>query len=111
MTGVQTCALPICFGVSIALAAATGAILSFLLAITPFMGFDMLVKGFAIIILGGLGSIVGAVAGAFLLAFAETGIAYYVPNGSGWAEAAAFIILFLTLIFRPRGIYGQAVAD
>jgi branched-chain amino acid transport system permease protein len=99
------------FGVSIALAAATGAILSFLLAITPFMGFDMLVKGFAIIILGGLGSIVGAVAGAFLLAFAETGIAYYVPNGSGWAEAAAFIILFLTLIFRPRGIYGQAVAD
>ena len=99
------------FGVSIALAAATGAILSFLLAITPFMGFDMLVKGFAIIILGGLGSIVGAVAGAFLLAFAETGIAYYVPNGSGWAEAAAFIILFLTLIFRPRGIYGQAIAD
>jgi branched-chain amino acid transport system permease protein len=99
------------FGVSVALAAATGVIVSFLLAITPFMGFDMLVKGFAIIILGGLGSVMGSVIGAFLLSFSETMVAYYVPNGSGWAEAVAFVILFVTLIVRPRGIAGQAIVD
>ncbi|MBB6307115.1 branched-chain amino acid ABC transporter permease [Xanthobacter tagetidis] len=99
------------FGLSVALGVATGVILSFLGAITPFMGFHILVKGFAIIVLGGLGSIVGAVLGAFLLAFAETAVSYYVPNGTGWAEAVAFLTLFLVLVLRPRGIIGQAVAD
>jgi branched-chain amino acid transport system permease protein len=99
------------FGLSVALGVATGVILSFLGAITPFMGFHILVKGFAIIVLGGLGSIVCAVLGAFLLAFAETAVSYYVPNGTGWAEAVAFLTLFLVLVLRPRGIIGQAVAD
>lgn len=99
------------FGLSVALGVATGVILSFIGAISPFMGFHILVKGFAIIVLGGLGSIVGAVLGAFLLAFAETAVSYYVPNGTGWAEAVAFAVLFLVLVLRPRGIVGQAVAD
>jgi len=99
------------FGIATALAAATGAICSFIFAITPFMGFDMLVKGFAIIILGGLGNILGSVAGAFLLAFAETAVAYYVPNGNGWSEAVAFGVLFLTLVLRPRGIAGQVATE
>jgi branched-chain amino acid transport system permease protein len=99
------------FGLSVALGAATGAVMSFLGAITPFMGFHMLVKGFAIIVLGGLGSVVGAVLGAFLLAFAETTVSYYVPNGSGWAEAVAFLALFFVLLFRPQGLVGQAVPE
>jgi branched-chain amino acid transport system permease protein len=99
------------FGLSVALGVATGVIMSFLGGISPFMGFPILIKGFAIIVLGGLGSIVGAVMGAFLLAFAETAVSYYVPNGTGWAEAVAFATLFLVLVLRPRGIVGQAVAD
>ncbi len=99
------------FGLSVSLGVATGAILSFLGPMSPFMGFHILVKGFAIIVLGGLGSVVGAVLGAFLLAFAETAVNYYVPNGSGWAEAVAFGTLFLVLILRPRGLVGQAVAN
>ncbi|MEP9380476.1 branched-chain amino acid ABC transporter permease [Aquabacter sp. CN5-332] len=99
------------FGLSVSLGVATGVIMSFLGSISPFMGFHILVKGFAIIVLGGLGSIVGAVIGAFLLAFAETAVSYYVPNGTGWAEAVAFATLFLVLVLRPRGIIGQAVAD
>ncbi|MFP1646749.1 branched-chain amino acid ABC transporter permease, partial [Pontitalea aquivivens] len=54
------------FGISAALGAATGVLMSFIGAISPFMGFHMLVKGFAIIILGGLGSIMGSVIGAFV---------------------------------------------
>jgi branched-chain amino acid transport system permease protein len=101
----------VAFGIGTALGVATGAIMSSLSAITPFMGFNMLVKSFAIIVLGGMGSVLGSVAGAFLLAFAETAVSYYVPNGDGWAEGVAFAVLFCVLVLRPRGIAGQAVAE
>ena len=92
------------FGLSSALGTATGAIMSFLLPITPFMGFPILVKAFAIIILGGLDSVIGTVIGAFFLATAETTIGYLVPQGIGWAEGVAFFLL--VLIARPTGILG-----
>lgn len=97
------------FGLSCALSVATGVIVSFILTITPFMGFPMLVKAIAIVILGGLGSIAGTVIGAFALAFAETFVSYYLPEGSGWAEGIAFALIVVILLLRPRGILGQAV--
>ncbi len=99
------------FAINAALGSATGAISSFLLTISPFMGFHMLVKGFAIVVLGGLGSVSGTIIGAFALAFAETAVGYYVPDGIGWAEGVAFLVLLCVLIVRPRGILGQAVED
>jgi branched-chain amino acid transport system permease protein len=101
----------IAFGISTALGVATGVIMSFITSIGPFMGFHMLVKGFAIIILGGLGSVTGTVIGAFVLGFAETIVGYYVPDGNGWGEGVAFALLFCILIVMPRGIHGQAVQD
>jgi branched-chain amino acid transport system permease protein len=98
------------FGINAALGASTGAISAFLLTITPFMGFHMLVKAFAIVVLGGLGSVPGTIIGAFALAFAETWVSYYVPEGSGWAEGVSFIVLLCVLIISPKGILGQAVA-
>lgn len=98
------------FAINGALGSATGAISAFLLTITPFMGFHMLVKGFAIVVLGGLGSVPGTILGAFALAFAETYVSYYIPEGSGWAEGVAFVVLLCVLIIRPKGILGQAVA-
>jgi branched-chain amino acid transport system permease protein len=97
------------FGISCALSVATGVVVSFILTVTPFMGFPMLVKAIAIVILGGLGSIAGTVIGAFALAFAETFVSYYLPEGSGWAEGIAFVLIICILILRPRGILGQAV--
>ena len=99
------------FGISVAMGAAAGAVLSFILPVTPFMGADILVKTFAIIVLGGFGNVAGAAIGAFLLAFAETVVAYYVPEGNGWSEAVAFAVLFAVLILRPGGILGQVVAE
>ena len=99
------------FMLSAGLGAATGAMVSFLLTVSPFMGFHMLVKGFAIVVLGGLGSITGTLIAAFVLAFAETAVAYYVPEGGGWAEGIALAVLLVVLILRPRGILGQAVDD
>lgn len=97
------------FSVSCALSVATGVIVSFILTITPFMGFPMLVKAIAVVILGGLGSIAGTTIGAFALAFAETFVSYYLPEGSGWAEGIAFVLIIAILMLRPRGILGQAV--
>ena len=98
------------FAISSALGAATGSVVSFIITVTPFMGFPMLVKAVAIVILGGLGSVGGTAAGAFLLAFAETGFAYYVPEGSGWSEGLAFVLIVAILILRPRGLFGQSDA-
>lgn len=96
------------FMLSAALGAASGGMVSFLLTVSPFMGFHMLVKGFAIVVLGGLGSIGGTFWAAFMLAFAETGVAYFVPEGGGWAEGVAMAVLLIVLIMRPSGILGQA---
>ena len=97
------------FSVNAALGAATGSISCFLLTISPFMGFPMLVKSFAIVVLGGLGSIPGTIIGAFILALAETFVSYYAPEGNGWAEGVSFVVLLIVLIIRPKGILGQAV--
>ena len=96
------------FALSSALGAATGVVMSFIVSITPFVGFPMLIKAVAIVILGGLGSIVGMLAGAFILALVETACSYYIPEGSGWAEGMAFVLIMLILLVRPSGLFGQA---
>jgi branched-chain amino acid transport system permease protein len=96
------------FAINSALAAAAGVIVSFLINITPFMGFPVLLKSLAIVILGGLGSIIGTVVGATILAVVETVVSYYVPEGSGWTEGVAFALIVLILMLRPRGIFGDA---
>lgn len=101
----------VAFGISVAIGVATGAVLSWITPVTPFMGFHLLVKAFAIIILGGLGSIGGAMIGAFVLGLLETSVAYFVPEGNGWAEGVAFAVLFIILVVRPRGLIGRAAED
>ena len=96
------------FAISSALGVATGVVVSFIITITPFMGFPMLVKAVAIVIVGGLGSIFGMALGAFILAFTETAFAYYVPEGSGWSEGVAFVLIMVILIIRPHGLRGHA---
>lgn len=97
------------FGVSCALGVASGAITSFLINITPFMGFPILLKAIAIVILGGMGSIAGTLAGALILALGETFVAYYVPEGAGWTDGVAFAMIVAILLIRPRGIFGQSL--
>ncbi len=99
----------ISFGISTALAAASGVILSTIAPISPFLGLSALIKSIEIIVLGGIGSLVGTILGALVLGVAETAVAYFVPDGSGWAPGVGFALLFLILILRPRGLRGQAV--
>ncbi|MFH0296528.1 branched-chain amino acid ABC transporter permease [Bradyrhizobium sp. 31Argb] len=99
----------ISFGISTALAAASGVILSTIAPISPFLGLSALIKSIEIIVLGGIGSLGGTILGALVLGIAETAVAYFVPDGSGWASGVGFGLLFMILILRPRGLRGQAV--
>ncbi|MGF6637310.1 branched-chain amino acid ABC transporter permease [Paraburkholderia sp. MM6662-R1] len=96
------------FAISCALGAATGVVMSFIVTVTPFMGFPMLVKAVAIVILGGMGSVGGMTLGAFILALAESACSYFVPEGAGWSEGVAFMLIFTILLVRPSGLFGYA---
>jgi branched-chain amino acid transport system permease protein len=94
------------FFISSALGGMAGALYGLEFAnIAPEMGRNIELKGLAVIILGGMGSIPGAVLGGLLLGLTE---AYTVQVfGSTWKDAAAFTVLFIILLVRPRGLLGQ----
>ncbi len=70
----------------------------------PMMGTNLMIKGFTGAIIGGIGSVPGAVLGSFLLGLAENFGIWFLP--SGYKDAIAFTILFIFLIFRHQGILG-----
>jgi branched-chain amino acid transport system permease protein len=74
-------------------------------ALFPLMGQPMLEKGIAVIILGGMGDIRGALLGGLFLGFAEVLSVAYV--GSNMRDAVAFGLLFLVLLVRPKGLFGS----
>ncbi len=74
-------------------------------AVFPLMGQPMLHKGIAVIILGGMGDIRGALVGGLFLGFAEVMSVAYI--GSSMRDAVAFGLLFLVLLVRPQGIFGK----
>lgn len=71
----------------------------------PYMGSVPAVKAFAIVIIGGLGSIPGAIIGGLALGIAENFTVFSV--GGAWKDAVAFLILIVVLIFRPTGLFGE----
>jgi len=73
------------------------------------MGLSMGLKGLAIIIFGGMGSVAGAVAGGAILGLSETFVVAY--GNSGYRDAIAFIAIIVVLLARPQGLFGQAHQD
>ncbi|MDR2852430.1 MAG: branched-chain amino acid ABC transporter permease [Burkholderiaceae bacterium] len=76
-------------------------------AIFPLMGQHILLKGIAVIILGGMGDIRGAMLGGLFLGFAEVLSVAYI--GSEMRDAVAFGLLFLILLLRPQGLLGKTI--
>jgi branched-chain amino acid transport system permease protein len=75
-------------------------------AVFPQMGQPMLHKGIAVVILGGMGDIRGALLGGFFLGCAEVFSVAYI--GSSMRDAVAFGLLFAILLIRPQGLFGKA---
>ena len=100
------------FVVGGALAGAAGILVALLTNnIVPGMGNQIELRGLAVVILGGMGNIEGAVVGGFLLGLVETFTIAYLPGGSDIKDAIAFFILFLILLIKPNGILGRGKAD
>ena len=76
-------------------------------AVFPLMGQPMLHKGIAVIILGGMGDIRGALLGGLFLGFAEVMAVAYI--GSTMRDAVAFGLLFVVLLLRPQGMFGKVL--
>ncbi len=95
-----------------ALAGAAGILVALLTNnIVPGMGAQIELRGLAVVILGGMGNIEGAVLGGFLLGLVETFTIAYLPGGSDIKDAIAFLILFFILLVRPNGILGRGKAE
>lgn len=93
------------FALGAALAGTAGALYGIIFPFDPYIGALPTIKAFAIIIMGGLGSIPGAVIGGLLYGIAENTAGYIL--GGIWPDAIAFVLLISVLIIRPTGIFGE----
>ena len=93
------------FALGSGLAAAAGALLGPVFVAYPSMGDLAASKAFAIVILGGLGSIPGATIGGFILALVEELGAGYIS--SGYRDAMGFLLIIVILLFRPTGLFAR----
>ena len=92
--------------VGASLACASGVMIGTLVQIRPLMGLDLLLPIFAAAILGGIGSVPGAVLGGLIIGLSGSAAVQFV--GAEWRSAIAFVILMLVLLVRPMGWFGVA---
>ncbi len=98
----------IVMGLSAGIAAAAGVLVAPFQTVIPSMGLLPLVKAFAIVIVGGLGSIPGSIVGALLLGYTETIVAFQVSIE--WSQIVSVLAVLLTLVIRPAGFFGKRPA-
>ena len=93
----------VAFGIGAALAGAAGALLISIFPAFPTVGYQPVLKSFAVVILGGLGSIPGAIAGGFVLGIVEAYAIFFMS--AGWQSVITPLIIILVLVFRPQGLF------
>ena len=93
--------------ISAGLAAVAGSLIAPTVLVYPYMGTVVTLKAFVIVILGGMGSVPGAIVGAFVLALAENFAGTYIAFA--YSELIAFALLVLVLAVRPTGLFRQGV--
>jgi len=94
-----------CFGVGVAMSAITGSLVSMLFELTPFIGLPYTVTALVVIILGGLGNMMGSLAGGLLLGVVETLGVYFAA--SDIRPIVSYGVLSLILILKPSGLFDR----
>jgi branched-chain amino acid transport system permease protein len=95
----------ISFGIGISIAGASGALLSYLFAFFPARHWQWISILLSLVVLGGLGSLKGAVVGALSLAMLSSLVSTYL--GPTWSPLTFYLALFLILLIRPQGLFGR----
>jgi branched-chain amino acid transport system permease protein len=97
----------ITFGIGLALAGAAGSLLSFIFTFFPSKHVAWIGMLMSLVVLGGMGSLMGAMLSSFLLAVIAAYVSFYI--GPAWAPITFYLALFLILLFRPQGLLGKKV--
>jgi branched-chain amino acid transport system permease protein len=95
------------FGLSVATASAAGAVYGMVFPFNPGSHYDLISRLLTIVVLGGLGSLGGAVVAALLMGLAESVFAAEVSPA--WSSFTFFVVLIAVLVFRPQGLFGARV--
>ena len=96
----------IVMGIGCALAAMAGSIMAPVYIINPFIGRIPMIMSLLAIIIGGLGSLTGAIVGGIVLGFLNSVIAYHL---SYFSEVVLFMLVIILLLFRPQGLFGASI--
>jgi branched-chain amino acid transport system permease protein len=93
------------FGIGCMMAGMAGSLIAVIYSFSPFTGDTLTMKAFVVVVLGGLGSVPGAILGAMLLGVVENVASYLFDPG--YRDAIGFALLLLVLVFRPQGLLGK----
>ncbi|GGX14823.1 branched-chain amino acid ABC transporter permease [Pigmentiphaga litoralis] len=95
----------IVFGVGTGIAALAGVLAAPLQGVSPDMGTSVLIVAFVVTVVGGMGSLTGAVVAGLLVGIAESMSVLFFPEA---AKVSMFVIMAIVLLFRPQGLFGRA---
>ena len=93
------------YGLGVALAAVAGVLAAPIYPVRPMMGAEQIIVVFAVVVIGGMGSIFGSIVSGFALGLVEGVTKVVYPQGS---NTVVFVLMALVLIFRPAGLFGKA---
>jgi branched-chain amino acid transport system permease protein len=92
------------FGFGVGLAALAGVMAAPIYQVNPLMGADLIIVVFAVVVIGGMGSIMGAILTGFGLGIVEGLTKYFYPEAS---NTVIFVVMVIVLMFRPAGLFGR----
>ena len=92
------------FGFGVGLAALAGVMAAPIYQVNPLMGADLIIVVFAVVVIGGMGSILGAILTGFGLGVVEGLTKYFYPEAS---STVIFVIMVIVLLVRPAGLFGR----
>jgi branched-chain amino acid transport system permease protein len=92
------------FGVGVALAGAAGVFAAPIYQVSPLMGADLVILAFAVVVVGGMGSILGSIVTSIILGLLEGLTKVFYPPG---ANMVIFVIMIVVLLVKPAGLFGR----
>jgi branched-chain amino acid transport system permease protein len=98
----------VAFSLAVGLAAAAGSLVSLIGTVTPNVGHEWVLDAFVVVVLGGMGSIAGAIIAAIGLGLIHSFASFFLDDS--WAKILTYVLLYAVLLVRPHGLLGRADA-